>query len=66
MSLVVKEAREDLNKRSTKFEEEQAIFEKRNKGKMVLVRKIDADGKVISESEQIVIPADDSAVVVDQ
>lgn len=63
MSLVVKDAREDLNKRSSKFEEEQAMFEKRNKGKMVLVRKIDANGKVISESEQIVIPADDNAAV---
>ncbi len=66
MSLVVKEAREDLNKRSTKFEEEQAMFEKRNKGKMVLVRKIDANGKVLSETEQIVIPADDNAAVANQ
>jgi len=58
MSLVVKDAREQINKKASNFEKDQEAFEKRNKGKLVTVRKIDADGKVLSETKQVVIPAD--------
>jgi len=58
MSVTVKEAREEYNSKASNFEKDQEMFEKRNKGKLVTVRKIDAQGKVISETKEIVIPAD--------
>ena len=58
MKVTVENARKNFNVNSKQFEAEQKEFWERNKGKLVTVRRIDHDGKVISETKEIVVPSD--------
>jgi len=55
LTLTVKQKRDDLNARIKKFISEQKQFEDRNRGKLVTVKRMDADKKWI-ETEEIVLP----------
>lgn len=57
MTTTVKNGRERFNQNLQVFNKEQSAFEERNRGKLVTVRRIDKDGTVISETQQIVVPA---------
>lgn len=61
MSLTVEKKRVALNERVGRFEAEQEMFARRNRGKMVTVRRLGPDGTVISETQEIVIPAEETA-----
>lgn len=56
LTLKVKEKRTQLNTTSAAFREEQRVFAERNRGKRVTVRRLGADGAVLSETQEIVVP----------
>lgn len=58
MSLTVKAGREYLNQTVSAYRKEQSAFEERNRGKLVTVRRIDKDGTIVSESQEVVVPAE--------
>ena len=62
MQLTIATERMSINENRKAFEAEQKIFEERNRGKVVTVRHVDKDGKVLSETQEIVVPASDAAV----
>lgn len=57
MRLSIVNGRERHNQTVQQFQKEQAAFEERNRGKHVTVRRIDAEGNVLSETQEIVVPA---------
>lgn len=58
MQLTIGAQRMHINQNRKEFAAEQKIFETRNRGKVVTVRTIDKDGNVVTETKQIVVPAE--------
>jgi hypothetical protein len=56
MKLTLENRRTELNKKAEAFRAEQAEFARRNAGKLVTVRRINADGETV-ETEEVVVPA---------
>jgi len=61
MQLAIGSQRMQINQNRKEFVAEQKIFEKRNRGKVVTVRTIDKNGNVITETQEVVVPAEESS-----